>query len=340
MDTKLLKLLSEVKLKEKQSYSNLLVYPFFYQNGNKLDYICIDEAFSNKKVEITEIDEGGSVPELFLKNNSDDRVLLLDGEELLGAKQNRILNTSILIEKQDKTKIPVSCVEAGRWGYNSASFSSSDRMSPSSLKMRKSESVSRSLSSSAGMSYRSDQHEVWNEVERLSSSARVYSPSSAMSDVFDSRTKDIEDYVKCFKPEEKQNGMIVFINNKIVGLEYISNARVFPFLFKKLIRGYAMDALLDQETKSETRFGKLFENFIQKKMVKEFFDKIASSNEEKFKSVGLGDDHRLTTKDLVGSALSYEEEIVHLSVISRNISASNDDYSEFESSNYIRRSSR
>ena len=48
------------------------------------------------------------------------RVLFLEGEELVGAKQNRILNTSVLIAAHTKSKIPVSCVEAGRWGYKTA----------------------------------------------------------------------------------------------------------------------------------------------------------------------------------------------------------------------------
>lgn len=63
----------------------------------------------------------GLSPDLFLENISNHKIILLDGEELIGAKQNRILNTTVLVDKQTKLNIPVSCVEAGRWNYESES---------------------------------------------------------------------------------------------------------------------------------------------------------------------------------------------------------------------------
>lgn len=328
MNAKILKLTEEVKLLEKQEFSNMLVFPLIYQNGNKLEYITIDEAFGKKTVEVREISEGGSVPELFLENNSAERIILLDGEELVGAKQNRILNTTILVEKMTKTKIPVSCVESGRWGYNSSNFSSSDSISPSSLKMRKSASVSESLRLSKGASYHSNQGEVWNEVSRISSSARVSSPSNAMRDVYDKRSSDIESYLKEFKKVENQNGVAVFINGRLIGVEYISNKAAFDKLYPKLIRGYAMDAMLDvQEVKANG-----FENLAQ-----EFIISIGNSQEEIFKSVGLGDDHRLTADDFVGSALAVEDEIVHLSAL--KIISYDNPGSEYGTRPYIRRRS-
>lgn len=66
---------------------------------------------------ITEVDEEGSVPDLRVANLGDLPLVLLDGEQLAGAKQNRILNTSVLVEAHSELTIAVSCVERGRWGY-------------------------------------------------------------------------------------------------------------------------------------------------------------------------------------------------------------------------------
>jgi len=57
------------------------------------------------------------VPELKVISQSDRPILLLDGEELVGAKQNRVLNTTILLREKAETNIQVSCVEQGRWSY-------------------------------------------------------------------------------------------------------------------------------------------------------------------------------------------------------------------------------
>jgi len=57
-------------------------------------------------------------------------ILILDGEELVGAKQNRVVNTTLLIAAASSTVIPVSCVEQGRWDYDSPDFRSELRMMP------------------------------------------------------------------------------------------------------------------------------------------------------------------------------------------------------------------
>ena len=73
--------------------------------------MTLQEALDQQVLEITELDESGSVPELKVTNTAAQYVLLLDGEELMGAKQNRVLNTTILIKPNSETVIPVSCTE-------------------------------------------------------------------------------------------------------------------------------------------------------------------------------------------------------------------------------------
>jgi len=76
-------------------------------------------------LKITEINKGGSVPELKVTNTAMQYVLLLDGEELMGAKQNQVLNATVLLRPNSETVIPVSCTEQGRCAYSSEEFSSS-----------------------------------------------------------------------------------------------------------------------------------------------------------------------------------------------------------------------
>ena len=54
----------------------------------------LTEALVQNLIAVTEVCEGGSVPELKVVNKSGTMVLILDGEELIGAKQNRVVNTT------------------------------------------------------------------------------------------------------------------------------------------------------------------------------------------------------------------------------------------------------
>ncbi len=104
----------------------VVIAPLFPRTDPRAEYLTLDEAIP-LGFHVTELDAAGSVPELLAKNPLDSNVLLYDGEELLGAKQNRILNVTVLVPARSETKIPVSCVEEGRWHARSAHFAPSAR---------------------------------------------------------------------------------------------------------------------------------------------------------------------------------------------------------------------
>jgi hypothetical protein len=137
--------LEQAKIGRKQTYKNLTIFPLLSTYFLDLDYLLLDEALVGGLIEVVEVDQEGSVPELKVINKSPRMVLILDGEELVGAKQNRIVNTSILIQGNYTIVIPVSCVEQGRWSYDSPRFFSQERMMSSGLRAMKSEQVNYSV---------------------------------------------------------------------------------------------------------------------------------------------------------------------------------------------------
>ncbi len=131
-------------------------------------YLTAAAALEAGALSIGEID-GGSVPQLTLKNVGTLPVLLLDGEHLEGAMQNRVLNATVLAAPEHETVIPVSCVEQGRWGYRSSSrsgsgFTPAPEMAYAELRAMKAETVAASARRGAGR--RADQGAVWADVER------------------------------------------------------------------------------------------------------------------------------------------------------------------------------
>src|SRR6266849_5450815 len=97
----------------------LQVFGLRWDCPSDLTYRTLDEALARSTLDVTEINQAGSVPLLQVTNKDDAPVFLMAGEHLVGAKQNRVLNASILVPARSELPIPVSCVEAGRWSYRS-----------------------------------------------------------------------------------------------------------------------------------------------------------------------------------------------------------------------------
>ena len=104
-------MLLTLRVGEAGEFRNLKVFPIFSSYPVSNGYTLLDDAVKTGKFVVKEISEGGSVPNLKVINQLDEDVLILDGEALVGAKQNRIVNTTIIIGKMKEVVIPVSCVE-------------------------------------------------------------------------------------------------------------------------------------------------------------------------------------------------------------------------------------
>jgi hypothetical protein len=146
------------------------------------EYVLAAEALASGQLTITEV-PGGSVPELVAHNTGELAALVLDGEHLEGAMQDRVLNISILIPAGRKTILPVSCVEHGRWGYQGRTeFAPSDHMSYSRARMLNLGPVTENMR--AGHGARSDQGAVWDEVARKHQEIGSVSDTGAMRDAY------------------------------------------------------------------------------------------------------------------------------------------------------------
>ncbi len=102
-----------IQLGEPREHRGIVITPLFPHHAPTAAYLTLDEALP-LGFRITEVSDKGAVPELGVTNPLGERVLLYDGEELVGAKQNRILNVTVLVDAESSLLIPVSCVEAGR----------------------------------------------------------------------------------------------------------------------------------------------------------------------------------------------------------------------------------
>jgi hypothetical protein len=306
MPQQLTEILQTVEVTEAVQAGPLQVFGLRWRTGRPLTYTTLDEALAAETLDVTEVNEGGSVPTLKVVNKADPCVFLMAGEQLIGAKQNRILNASILVPGRSELPIPVSCVEAGRWRYHSPKFSSSGTSSHSYLRVK--------VSKHAHASYRlggtptSDQGAVWDEVSRKLTSMGSSSPSRALHQAYEDYEERLTNLLGQLRIPEGSCGAAFAFGGRIAGVDLFDQATTLVKLWPKLVRAYALDALEESESAAAP---------VTAGTVGEWLRSVAGAKEEPYKSPGLGYDVRLEGKDLVGAGLVVEEQPVHVELFTQ-----------------------
>jgi len=272
-------------------------------SGSPPFYDTLKDAIATGAVRVTEISEDGSVPELLVVNRGARPVLLVDGEELVGARQNRIVNITLMVPANGTLRIPVSCVEAGRWSYHSREFASADRAFHASGRRDKLAQVNVSMRTSA--SRHANQGAVWDEI--ASKSARMEAPSStnAAAAMFESRQADLEQFVAELTPAASQVGAVFVTRGRVAGVEVFDHPQSWARQMSMLVRSYGLDSLDEA----------LYEaggDDAKELTPAEFVQRISLTHGRTFPAIGLGTDVRFTDDAFVGGGLVVDDALVHL----------------------------
>lgn len=294
-------LLEKISLGSPCVYRNLIVTPILLKDGRitSMEPLCLEEALAAGSFRVSEISAEGHVPELRVANAGDAPVLILDGEELVGTKQNRMVNVTILVPPRSEVVIPVTCIEAGRWAYERPGFAAAGRVLNQGIRYRKAEAVTRSLKERK-LRF-SDQRAVWSEVDQMLCALGAASPTRALSDGFENRAHAIADYLAAFALHEGQIGIICRIGGVLAGLDLFGSERALARAFPKLVRGSALQALAGY---AKAGLAALDEH--------QLLHLALTASADAFPAVGLGEELRIDTGDIGGGALRLEGELVHL----------------------------
>lgn len=298
-----------IQLGKADVYENLCIFPLLSGADTGPGYLSMKTALEKQQMEIQEISESGSVPNLKVINHSDLPVLIIDGEELAGAKQNRIANTSILVPARKEIQIPVSCTEQGRWRYNSSTFSDSGVVMASRARSSSSARVTTSLRQERG--FVAGQGEVWRDVAHLHERSGTRSNTLAMKDAFELKQQQIEAYLQAFPLREGQKGIIVFMNGQLAGMDYLSRHAAYADIHEKLLKSHVIEAIADPKT------GRPASELPEE--AAEFLDRQLMAPATERPSVGLGKDYRLEGSGDASAILAYNEQIIHWTAYSNSM---------------------
>jgi hypothetical protein len=293
-------LLQTAKVAVSQQHSGLQVFGLQWPATPNLVYSTMDEAMSAGTLAVTEVSDEGSVPELKVESRSDVMTFLMAGEQVLGAKQNRVFNVSLMVGAHTALSIPVSCVEAGRWRSRSATFASGGTMSHGIMRKMMSKQMRESYRQTGIPS--SDQGAVWDEVRRKLRALASTSPSHELDQVYKDYRTPLEDLLRGLTPPEGCHGVVFAVGGKIAGADVFDQPATLVKLWPKLVRAYALDVLEAKDPESS----------VTAEEAERWVRSAAGAKVEQFSTPGLGQDIRLDAAGLAGAALIVEGQPVHV----------------------------
>jgi hypothetical protein len=255
-------------------------------------------------VKLGEREGGASVRDLVVQNPTDVSVLLYEGEEVLGAQQNRTFDVSVLVAAGARLRVPVSCVEAGRWdgGRHAEEFDLAPQAAYPELRRRK--NLHARANVAAGREPRADQDEVWSLIDVKSTLHGIQSDTSAMHDVYEGRRGRLTELTNAVNRRDGQLGSLVGIGGRFTVLDFVSRADAFAALHGALVQGYALDAL-EAEQEDGARVPTLEE-------AHGFLTRVCGARAAERDAIGLGRDLRFASDGVGGSGLQQGGELVQL----------------------------
>jgi hypothetical protein len=280
--------------------ANLTMYPLLMAEEFPPGYLTLDEALAAGLVSVTEVSESGSVPELLVKNLAPEPVLILDGEELVGAKQNRIVNLTILVAARQTTRIPVSCVEAGRWARRSHEFAAAGRAHYASGRARKLEQVSFALRTSG--SRMADQCAVWDDIEQKAGRMRAESATRAAAAMYEASRARLDEFLEHLTALPRQAGALFTINGIVAGIDLFDCPATWQKSMRKLVESYGLDAVDHSGAPAPDA----------KPQPTRFLATLKEAPRKRFPAIGIGDDVRISGTTIAGGGLVVDGRLVHL----------------------------
>src|SRR5690348_295838 len=290
------------------------------------EYLPLERALRDGLFQVTE-QQQASVPELLATSTALAPVILIGGEQVVGGLQNRVLNTTMLVAAGTTLRVPVTCVEQGRWsparhaalpgrpvmdtGDQAAREQqrqfTSDEAAYASLRRVHAKKVSESLSS--GLGHRSDQGAVWGEVSDRMARTSSHSPTYAMDALYKEpeRAARLAEMTAALPRPAGAVGFVAVVGGEPVGAELFAGETLAGAYWEKLARSYALEAL-DAERQGTVRG--TFAGTEQQRLL----DEAQAAEIAVYASPGLGRDARLAGAKVAGAGLVHEGRVVHLSL--------------------------
>ena len=273
------------------------IYSDHYQNV--AEYRPLSEAIALGEVLVTE-QSMATVNTLRVVNKGVLPVLILDGEEVVGGLQNRVVNTTLLIPAETAFDLPVSCIEHGRWQQSDTAFHAGEAVHPT-LRREKSAQVTASLRTAEAPL--ANQQAIWSEVDARHRAMGTSSATAALRDAYVQRANDLDHVLsRLAYPSDAPVGVVVLVDGHAECADLFDRPETLRLYWNRLVRSYALEALDRKANKPSVD------------SAARLLRRPGGASLTPFASVGIGTDVRIMGNGVVGAALVHGQSVVHTSL--------------------------
>ena len=262
---------------------NMLIVPVLGDDGC-IETITLEEGLSKG----ASLRETGSIERVIVENSTEELLFVMDGEELIGERQDRMALFSTVVEKGEEFELPVVCIEKNRWEGDTP-FSTGFTAFP---RLRK----------TLTFEGKAIQEKVWSLIETKLKTLRVSSKTMSMHHSFVERERDLEIY-QGWEPEEEAVGVMAFSNRGFLCCDIFNTRSLFRGLKDKLIKGYALDALEDRMR------GRSYS--LDLKKINRIWKQIESAETVQLKEMKHGRHEIVSAETVKGKRYSFEDDTIH-----------------------------
>ena len=302
----------DIEVLKPQVHENMAAVPLKSKISYKLDILTLKKGLELGLVEVKEC-EKSTVNTIQVTNNAVTPLILIDGEEILGANQNRIINSTLLIAPKTTQAISVSCTEHGRWAYKN--------------EFRQSEYIAnfntRRAKEFAKRGNHNSQKAVWDSIACLEAENSFKSPTSAMSESYDNLKIDHDEFLKAFEMVDGQCGVLIIQNGDIKGFEVFYNPQIYREYHEKILRSYLIDNRIENTTFT-----------INTDEIKSVIDNANCMAFEKRDSEGIEDKFEFEDEYSLGNLYAYGDEVIHFSYFNKKSDSPLDETNEQMNAGY------
>ena len=293
---KVMQMMASYELLDEQVHKNVAIIPIKTPINHKIDLLTLKKGFELGLVNVKECEQS-TVNTIIVENKSVAPLLLVDGEEIVGGDQDRIMDATILIAPQSEKKIPVNCTEHGRWRYES-DFKQSEHIANYRTRLAK----HHAFRNNANV-----QQAVWDSIDDLEMSRSFSSPTQAMSESYENAKADLNEFLDVFDIVEGQTGIVVLVDGEIKGFEVFLNTEIYREYHEKILKSYLINAEVNDNVFT-----------INKDTIESVIEDALSDEFEEVKNEGLETRFEIKSEDGVGSAYTYKDELIHMSYLVGN----------------------